>query len=373
LVGHVRLANNSWRCTPQDSARVFFPIRPSAVFTSRATKLVPCTFVQETRLRPRAPITSQKQGGASDQESDEIRMPQIAACWMNNIRWMDAMRICSVALVLSGHLIYAAAARADDLQTSGQTIADSGSGSSSSNAANNPAEPLFTFQYWNYYAPSLNNVSGNAVNGVAKAIIPFKIAGVQQIMHIIPSLVTNPTATSGPRTGLGDTQLYNFTLGHFDVGLPQKVTLGLGPLVAIPTSAHRNFGTDALQAGAAGIILAPQSWGLLGVLATYQQTLSGVSSHVTVAQPLIFFNLSHGYYLRSSAAMTFNTANHTSVVPVGLGPGKVIQLDGGYTLNIYAEVQPSLYRSGLGAPNYQIFTGIQLQLPASFTSSWNLF
>jgi len=300
-------------------------------------------------------------------------MPQIAACWMNNIRWMDAMRICSVALVLSGHLIYAAAARADDLQTSGQTIADSGSGSSSSNAANNPAEPLFTFQYWNYYAPSLNNVSGNAVNGVAKAIIPFKIAGVQQIMHIIPSLVTNPTATSGPRTGLGDTQLYNFTLGHFDVGLPQKVTLGLGPLVAIPTSTNRNFGTDALQAGAAGIILAPQSWGLLGVLATYQQTLSGVSSHVTVAQPLIFFNLSHGYYLRSSAAMTFNTANHTSVVPVGLGPGKVIQLDGGYTLNIYAEVQPSLYRSGLGAPNYQIFTGIQLQLPASFTKGWNLF
>jgi hypothetical protein len=374
LVGRVRLAivpGAARRKTRRGSLYSNLDHRP--FFTARATKDGPCTFVQEMRLRARAPITSQKQGGASDRESDEIRMSRMAACWMDNMRWMDTMRICSVALLLSAHLIWAVAAKAEDIETSHQTTAGSESESSSSNAANNPVEPLLTLQYWNYYAPSLNNVSGNAENGEAKAIIPFTIAGVQQIMHIIPSLVTNPTAASGPRTGLGDTQIYNFTLGHFDVGLPQKVTLGLGPLVAIPTSANRDFGTDALQAGAAGIILAPQSWGLLGVLATYQQTLSGVSSHVTVAQPLIFFNLSHGYYLRSSAAMTFNTANHTSVVPVGLGPGKVIQLDGGYTLNIYAEVQPSLYRTGLGAPNYQIFTGIQLQFPASFTNGWNLF
>jgi hypothetical protein len=60
------------------------------------------------------------------------------------------------------------------------------------------------------------------------------------------------------------------------------------------------------------------------VLGTYQQTLSGVSAHVTVAQPLIFFSLPHGYYLRSSAAMTFDT-------------------------------------------------GISLQLPSHFTSGWHLF
>src|ERR1700721_3115394 len=180
-------------------------------------------------------------------------------------------------------------------------------------------------------------------------------------MHIVPPVVTNPTTTSGPQTGPADTQIYNFTLGKFDFGLPQKVTFGLGPLVAIPTNTSGNFGTNKLQAGASGIVLAPQSWGLLGVLATYQQTLSGPSSHVTVAQPLIFFNLPHGYYLRSSAAMTFNTANHTTDVPVGLGLGKVIQLEGGHTLNVYAEAQPSLYRSGVGASNYQVFTGISLQ------------
>jgi hypothetical protein len=277
------------------------------------------------------------------------------------------------ALVLSGLLACAVAAQADNAEKSVDANASDNSESSGSNSANNPAEPKFTLQYWNYYAPSLNSLNNDAENGEARVLIPFKIAGIQQIVHIDPPIVTNPTATGGPRTGLGDTQIYNFTLGKFDLGMPQKVTFGLGPLVAIPASTSTNFGTNKLQAGAAGIILSPQSWGLLGVLGTYQQTLSGVSSHVTVAQPLIFFNLPHGYYLRSSAAMTFNTGDHTSAIPVGLGLGKVIQLDAGYTLNAYAEVQPSLYRSGVGAPNYQVFTGISLQLPSQFTSGWQLF
>jgi hypothetical protein len=275
-------------------------------------------------------------------------------------------------LLLSCLLIFTVAAWADNVETSDKADANDNSQSNSSNAANNPAEPRFTLQYWNYYTPSLNNLSGDAENGTAKVFFPFKIGGVEQIMHIIPSLVTSPTATSGPRTGLGDTQIYNFTLGHFNVG-SQKATVGLGPLVVAPTSSNNNFGTHKWQAGAAGIILTPQSWGLLGALWTYQQTLSGVSSHQAVVQPLIFYNLPHGYYLRSSAAMNFNAGNHTTSVPVGLGAGKVFQLNGGYSLNVYAELQPSLYRSGVGAPNYQVFTGVQLQLPESFASGWHLF
>jgi hypothetical protein len=256
-----------------------------------------------------------------------------------------------------GLLISTVAAQAQNAQADDETE------SSTSNAANNPAEPRPALQYWNQYATSLNGVSGGAENGVVRGLLPFEIGSVQQILHINPSIATNPTTRSGPRTGLGDTQIYDYTLGKFDFGLPQKVTLGFGPLLAIPTSSSRNFGTNAVQAGAAAIILAPQSWGLIGALGTHQQPLSGVSSKLTVAQPLIFFNLQHGYYLRSSAAVTFDTGNHTSVVPIGFGLGKVMQLDDGYTLNVYAEAQPSIYRSGVGAPNCQVFTGIALQLP----------
>jgi hypothetical protein len=83
------------------------------------------------------------------------------------------------------------------------------------------------------------------------------------------------------------------------------------------------------------------------------------------------FNLVHGYYLRSSAIMQFNTYSHADVVPIGLGAGKVIKLNGGYVLNVYAEAQPSVYRAGVGAPNFQAFTGIKLQFPPSLTSGLN--
>jgi hypothetical protein len=247
------------------------------------------------------------------------------------------------------------------------------SDNTSSNAANNPAEPRVTLQYWNYYAPSLNDLNDGSENGIVRSIFPFKIAGIQQIMHIDPAIVTDPTSTSGPRTGLGDTRIYNFTLGSFDLGLPQKITFGFGPLLAIPTRTNSNFGTDKLQPGAAGVIVAPQNWGLLGVLATYQRTVSGPSIQVTGVQPNVLYNLSDGYYLRSSGTIVFDGAAHTAVVPIGFGFGKVINLSNGVTLNVYAEGQPSIYRTGVGAPNYQVFTGITVQLPSSINSGWHIF
>jgi hypothetical protein len=274
------------------------------------------------------------------------------------------MRLCSTVLVLLGLVVVvcAADARAQEAKTSD---------SSSSNSANDPTEPRLTLEYWNYYATSLNQLNGGAENGIGRALIPFTVDGIQQEMHVIPSIVTAPAATSGPRTGLGDTQIYNFTLTKLDIGLPEKVTFGIGPLIAVPTATSINFGPSSLQVGVAGAVIAPQSWGLIGVLATYQHTLWGVSSEVTSVQPNVFYNLAQGYYLRSSAVMTFDTYSHTTVVPVGFGAGKVIKLAGGYTLNAYVEAQPSVYRSGVGAPKFQVFTGIKLQFPPGVTSSWN--
>jgi hypothetical protein len=270
------------------------------------------------------------------------------------------MRLCSRTLVLLGLIVCAVDARADEAKTSN---------SAGSNSANDPTEPRLQFQYWNYYAPSLNQLNGDAENGVGRALIPFTVGGVQQVMHIDPSIVTAPAATSGPRTGLGDVQIYNFTLNKFDVGLPEKITFGIGPLIAPPTATSTNFGPNSVQGGVAGVIVAPQSWGMVGVLGTYQHTLSGVGSELTTLQPIVYYNLDHGYYLRSSAIMSFDTYSHTTVIPVGFGAGKVIQLDHGYTLNVYVEAQPSVYRAGVGAANFQAFTGIQIQFPPSFTSS----
>jgi hypothetical protein len=174
-----------------------------------------------------------------------------------------------------------------------------------------------------------------------------------------------------PRTSLGDVHIYNFTITKHDLGLFEPVTFGIGPLLAVPASTSTNFGTNNLQAGFAGVILAsPPEVGLLSVLGTYQHTL-GASTSLTAVQPYITYNLGDGYYLRTSGIMQFNTSTNTSVIPIGIGAGKVIQLPGGYTLNAYAEAQPSVYRAGDGAPNFQFYTGVKIQLPPRFTSRWN--
>jgi hypothetical protein len=285
------------------------------------------------------------------------------------------MRLLNTALALLVLTASTVADAADDATTSDETQASFDAERKSNNSANDPTEPRLTVEYWNYYAPSLNNLSGDAENGEGRILIPYQIDGVQQLFHIDPPIVTNPTAKTGPRTGLGDAQIYNLTLIRRDVGLyeHEPITFGIGPLIAAPTNTSTNFGTNSLQAGAAGAIIAPQPWGLLGLLATYQRTVSGVSTQLTTVQPNIFYNLHSGWYLRSSAIMRFDTSTHTTTIPVGFGAGKVIQLAGGYTLNLYAEAQPSVYRSGTGAPNFQVFTGIKLQFPPSVTSSWKLY
>jgi hypothetical protein len=288
-------------------------------------------------------------------------------------QWRDDMRFLNTVLALLVLTASTVADAADDATTSDGAQASFDAERKNANSANDPTEPRLTLEYWNFYAPSLNNLNGGAENGEGRILIPFQINGVQQLFHIDPQIVTNPTAKTGPRTGLGDTQIYNLTLIKRDVGLyeHEPITFGIGPLIAAPTNTSTNFGTNSLQAGAAGAIIAPQPWGLLGVLGTYQRTVSGASTQLTTVQPNLFYNLHGGWYLRSSAIMRFDTSNHTTTIPVGLGAGKVIQLAGGYTLNVYAEAQPSVYRSGTGAPNFQLFTGIKLQFPPSFTSSWN--
>ena len=249
----------------------------------------------------------------------------------------------------------------------------SGGTNDSNNAANSPTEPRLTFQYWNYYAPLLHDNSDWAENGTGRILIPFQVDGIQQIFHVVPTVVTDPNSITGPRTGFGDLQLYNFSLTKFALPESQALTVGAGPLMAFPTVNSPNFGPDnTVQGGAAGVLEARLNWGILGVLATYQHTLSGVGSQLVTVQPILYYNFQHGWYFRSDAVMQFNSYTHTNVVPVGFGFGKVIQTESGYTWNAYVEAQPSVYRSGRGAPDLQIEGGIQVQFPASVTSGWKL-
>src|ERR1700751_2758258 len=89
---------------------------------------------------------------------------------------LGGMRLCSAALILAGLIVCATEVRADD--------------NGDSNSSNNPVEPKLTFEYWNYYAPSLNQLSGGAENALVRTLIPFTIDGFQQSLHVVPPIDT---------------------------------------------------------------------------------------------------------------------------------------------------------------------------------------
>jgi len=73
------------------------------------------------------------------------------------------------------------------------------------------------------------------------------------------------------------------------------------------------------------------------------------------------YDLANGLYLRSTGVWTFDLGNHTSVIPVGFGVGKVWSFGHGNTVNAFVEPQYAVVHSGAGVPVWQIFAGINLQ------------
>jgi hypothetical protein len=82
-----------------------------------------------------------------------------------------------------------------------------------------------------------------------------------------------------------------------------------------------------MAAGLAAVAVAPQSWGLIGDLVTWQHSFAGQSDRPTqnnlTTQPFFIYNPPQGVYLRSTAAWHFNLAGDSYVIPLGAGIGKV--------------------------------------------------
>ncbi len=140
-----------------------------------------------------------------------------------------------------------------------------------------------------------------------------------------------------------------------------ETKLGAGPLATAPTASAPALGSGKWQGGVQTVISAQHEWGLSALLSSYQQAFDGTLQTLTI-QPLLFLNLEDGYYLRSTGISTFNLGLN-SVVPVGLGLGRVFERSDGRVVNIFVEPQYSVVQTGLGVPAFQIFTGVVLQFP----------
>jgi hypothetical protein len=240
-----------------------------------------------------------------------------------------------------------------------------GSDSDSTNAATNPTTPKLTLQAWDNWVPRASGAEGRGGNTLlSRNIIPVKTFGVMNLVHVEQPVITDPTVQGGTQTGVGDTILYNFSV--VKVG---STAYGAGPLVVLPTETNTHFGPEKWQAGVAGIIMDTPKWGLLGGIFTYQHSFGKGTGPITqeaTFQTFFHYNFHRGLYLQSEGTTIINSGAGVRVVPIGLGLGKVWTYASGGTFSAFLEPQYSVWRRGVGAPTWQLFSGISVQIPVAF-------
>ncbi len=226
------------------------------------------------------------------------------------------------------------------------------------NVANNPLTDIPAIQVQNYLQPWLSGLPGSGADQpYLRGIVPHDTFGWRQLLRASLPAGAAAWGPAGTEAGLGD-------LTVFDVPLIQlaNAKMGIGPLLVVPTATSPALGERKWQAGAQGVVSAPYAWGLAAGLVAYQQAFDGGARSLTV-QPILFYNLPAGHYLRSSGITTVDFGRQKAVLPVGLGLGKVMQLNDGNLLNFYLEPQYSVVQSGTGQPSFQIFAGFNIQFP----------
>jgi hypothetical protein len=278
------------------------------------------------------------------------------------------MHGCMGPLAIIGLVLFAATARAQDAQPpqvdpSGANPASTTGSVNLTNQANNPVTPLPEVLLQNYLMPAPQGYDGRlADEELLRFYWPFLVSGVQNILRIYQPIFTEPLFFPyGRDAGLGDTTVFDLALHK--VG---KFTLSAGPLLIIPAASHSNMGDGKWQAGVAEGVITERSWGLVGAIITYSHSFSGYgsgrpSTQVLGVQPLAHYNFKHGYYLRSSGIWNFDYGDHSSVIPVGFGAGKVTRLKSGIVTNVYLEFQHAVHHTGIGSPIWQILIAVNLQ------------
>ena len=231
------------------------------------------------------------------------------------------------------------------------------------NAANNPLHPAVGVNLQDAYTGRFYGLGDRDANSfLLRGTLPHRLFGTPQLLRAtLPVVTTADVPPSGRRTGLGDLNLFDLFL--FRHG---PLEFGFGPQLTIPTASRDETGTGKWQAGLAATVIAPQRWGLLGTLLTWQHSFAGDDDRPTQdnlqVQPLWMYNLPQAWYLRSTATWNFDLKRGTWYLPLGAGLGRVWKA-GRATMNLFAEPQWTVAHDGDGLPKFQLFFGLNMQFP----------
>lgn len=224
-----------------------------------------------------------------------------------------------------------------------------------SEEVNDPTASLTQAQIKDEFTPSEFGTNAQPNTALFRAILAVRPHGpmnLEQIVRPTFSLRTIPrNKAASTRTELGDTQLLDLVVMPWPE-VSTGLRWGVGPYFVFPAATSNSAGQGTWQAGPAAAFRWRTGHGLL-ISALVQQATSfahtsGDSSPVTVLtfQPLLSYQLGHGWYLKSSdATWTFNLRHATSTtIPLSAGIGKVWKLLHGAALNASVAGEWMAYR-----------------------------
>jgi hypothetical protein len=256
-------------------------------------------------------------------------------------RWINVTAVCALAIIACG------------------TLGAAGPSEEELKQANNPLANFKALNFHNYYVPELSESNDTANTFWVRYAQPVEVFGGNWLTRTSVPIQRVPTAT-GNESGLG--AINSFAAYLFDTKDP-GVSVGAGPLVALPTSTGDVPGGDTWDIGAAAVFFDMRSRQFqYGGLLTYQTDVAGSGeSELMSLQPFGLFQLGGGWYLRSTGVWIFNLETNDYSVPVGFGFGRVIK-SGNKVFNFFVEPQTTILSDGPGQPDFQIFVGMNMQL-----------
>jgi hypothetical protein len=229
--------------------------------------------------------------------------------------------------------------------------------------ANNPIANMKAVNFHDYYIGELTESDENANQFWLRYAQPFSVAKTNWIMRASLPVNTYPTPPNGDKdTGLGDLNVLAAYL--MDIGKP-GVSFGIGPQLTMPTATDDDLGSEKWSAGFANVLFNAESKTFqYGYLLTWQVSFAGDSDrtdvNVAAFQTFSFYQLGGGTYLRATPIWAYNLENDDYSIPLGLGIGQVIKRNK-TVFNVFIEPQISVFDSGPGFPEWQIFVGFNMQ------------
>ena len=205
------------------------------------------------------------------------------------------------------------------------------------------------FQDNTQYGVGTEDRTANTLN--IQPVIPIGLSTDWLLINraILP-IITQPgmTAQQSTETGLGD-MVYT---GFLSPRIEGKVTMGLGPVVQIPTHTEDRLGNKHWGLGPSAVVVAMLDQWVVGGLINNIWSIGGSSDpdiNQMLLQPFVNYNLGDGWYLVTAPIMTANweaSNGNKWTVPLGGGGGKAFRI-GKQPVNINLQIYYNVEKPNL--------------------------